>query len=111
MADNTTRWPGRSGAEYTYFIEELPWRPRAGQEGNYIFAKVEQGTWVPIYVGHGDLQARYDAALLEGCIKMKGATHYHVHLNSSVASRVAEERDVIEGNPACQWPKGCNGHD
>ena len=111
MADNTTLWMGASGTAYTYYIEELPWRPRRGQTGNYVFASVKNGIWRPVYIGQGDLQARYDAALREGCVTNKGATHYHVHLNANRLARTAEERDVIGGNPSCQWPIGCNGDD
>ena len=110
MAD-TTKWYGSSGTSYTYTVHDKSWRPAANQEGNYIFAKKIQGIWHAVYIGQGDLQKRYDAALREGCVTDKGATHYHEHLNNSQTSRKSEETDIIDGNPECKWPKGCNGHD
>ena len=62
----------------------MPWRPSSGQHGNYIFAKAVNSVWQPVYIGQGDLQARYNAALREGCVTSKGATHYHEHLNSNI---------------------------
>lgn len=104
-------WPGASGSSYTYHVHQLPWRPSAEQDGNYIFAKFVSGVWYAVYIGEGDLQSRYDAALREGCVKEKGATHYLSHLNSTKSARRKEEDDLITGNPECNWPTGCNGHD
>ena len=104
-------WRGNSGALYNYAVYELPWPPNAGQDGNYIFAKRISGIWYAVYIGQGDLRARYDAALREGCVTSKSATHYHFHLNSDASARRNEERDLIAGNPECKWPNGCNGHD
>ena len=110
MAETTT-WRGASGKTYTYYIDKLPWRPKADQDGNYIFAKKINGVWHAVYVGQGDLQDRYDAALKEGCVTRKNSTHYHRHLNNDTSARRAEEDDIIAGNPECKWPNGCNGHD
>ena len=41
----------------------------------------------------------------------KGATHYHEHMNYDKDARRGEESDIIAGNPECNWPVGCNGHD
>ena len=111
MPDQTVDWAGRSNNTYTYHVHELGWRPNAGQNGNYIFAKVVGSVWNAVYVGQGDLQDRYDAAIKEGCVTAKGATYYHVHLSSNRAARLAEEQDIISGNSECTWPIGCNGHD
>ena len=108
MADETFGWRGQSGKTYTYYIAELPWRPAPDQDGNYIFAKLINGIWHAVYIGQGDLQDRYDAALNESCVSRKGATHYHRHLNSSAESRRQEESDLIAGNPECKHPNGCN---
>ena len=107
----TINWRGASGQTYTYYIHELPWRPADKHDGNYIFAKQANGSWLAVYIGQGHVQSRYDAAMDEGCINDKGATHYHVHTKSDEATRKAEESDLIDGNPECKWPKGCNGHD
>ena len=108
---NKVNWRGSSNAEYEYTVYELPWPPKEGQDGNYIFAKKSGGNSYAVYVGQGDLRERYDAALHEGCVTKKSATHYHCHLNSNSVKRRNEERDIIAGNSECKWPKGCNGHD
>ena len=108
---STEDWKGDSGKTYRYHIQELPWRPDANQDGNYIFAKQISDIWHAVYIGQGDLRDRYDAAKKEGCVDEKGATHYHSHLNGNKASRTSEEKDLIAGNPECEWPTGCNGHD
>ena len=110
MAD-TFDWLGASGESYKYYIHELPWRPDDKHDGNYIFAKVVGREWNAVYIGQGHLQTRYDDAMNEGCVNDKNATHYHVHTQSSKATREAEESDLIAGNPECEWPTGCNGHD
>ena len=109
--NNTINWYGSSRAEYEYTVHELPCRPKEGQDGNYIFAKESGSFWKAVYVGQGDLQQRYDAALHEKCVTSKSATHYHFHLNSDSVKRRNEERDIIAGNSECKWPTGCNGHD
>ena len=54
---------------------------------------------------------RYDAAVREGCVTRKGATHFHWHLNGSEAARKIEERELIAEHPECQSRSGCNGQD
>ena len=103
-------WTGNSGAQYEYTVHELPWQPPA-YTGNYIFAKQVNGIWHAVYIGQGDLQDRYAAAMREGCVTEKGATHYHEHLNYDETARWGEERDLITGNPECKQPNGCNGRD
>ena len=109
-----TTWKGESGKRYIYRTFEMPHKPPEDTKGNYIFAEqLGNGTWFAIYVGQGDLRDRYNAALREGCVTEKGATHYHYHTNnqSSVVKRLREENDIIEGNPECESPLGCNGQD
>lgn len=110
MSD-THEWEGFTGNKYAYAVHKLSWRPRKDQDGNYIFAKFVSKQWHAVYIGQGDLQDRYDEALEEGCVTDKGATHYHVHLNSTKQARLDEERDLIDGNPECEAPIGCNGQD
>lgn len=105
----THKWRGASGKEYLYYVHELSWKPKKDQKGNYVFAKMVGMYWEPVYIGQGDLQDRYAAALDEGCVTTKAPTHYHLHMNSNEIALKDEERDLIDGNPACRWPNGCNG--
>lgn len=101
-------WTGETGTTYRYFVYEMPFNPSANQDGNYIFTKLVNNRWRPIYFGQGDLKDRYDAAIKERCVTQKGATHYHVHLNGNATDRRAEEKDLIAGYPNCRKPVGCN---
>ena len=105
----TVYWKGKSGSKYPYASAELPARPPSNKEGNYVFAWKGAQYWHAVYVGQGKLQDRYDAAIEEGCVTEKGATHYHWRPNDSKSSRTDEESDIIEGNPECKAPNGCNG--
>ncbi len=99
----TVNWPGLSGRQYTYYVypvgtdfESVP--------GNYIFAKVTNGSWTPVYIGEtSDLSLRFDNHHKMPCIKRNGATHIHVHRNDGgVTARQAEESDLIRNfRPIC----------
>lgn len=108
MAD-TCVWTGASGAAYTYYYHPLPVSFTPNQDGNYIYAKIVDGHWQPVYIGEGDLCTRcgdqHHQAL---CITKKGATYFHEHLNSQVTSRRAEESDLLANYPQAYTPSGCN---
>jgi hypothetical protein len=107
-ADKCT-WTGASKKDYIYLVFQLPADFREKQEGNYIFAKLTDEQWQPIYIGQGDLGKRitknhHKAA----CIGQKGATHIHVHLNSDETERLIEEADLLNNHPEAYEPDGCN---
>jgi len=111
MAEHPTCiWNGASGTAYTYYIWQLPTKFDPNQDGNYIFSKKNtEGRWVPIYIGEGDLTTRVGESHHQAtCIKNKGATHLHVHLNSSERTRVAEEVDLLARYTNAYKPGGCN---
>lgn len=94
---------------YTYYVHDLPASFNPNQPGNYIYTKLVNGYWVPIYIGQGDLGVRVsDSHHKAACIRSKGATHVHVHLNSSEQSRLAEERDLLGRFTQAYVPTGCN---
>jgi hypothetical protein len=106
----TVNWNGASGRAYVYLIYRLPHPFNTGQNGNYIYTKVVNNVWVPIYIGQGDLGDRVniDNHHRSYCLKEKGTTHVHAHLNENEANRTAEERDLLAGHPEAFEPKGCN---
>ncbi len=111
MADTPTcNWKGASGVTYTYHIHELPVSLPKDNYGNYIYSKrSEANKWVPIYIGEGDLGDRVsDNHHQSTCIKSKGATHVHVHLNDSEAVGKAEETDLLARYTNALKPSGCN---
>lgn len=111
MADQPQcKWTGRSGTDYMYVIHKLPVDFSANQDGNYIFSKKnDNGQWVPIYIGEGDLADRIsDTHHQADCIKQKGATHIHEHLNPKEKDRTAEEKDLLARYENAYKPHGCN---
>jgi len=106
----TCRWVGASGTNYAYFILKLPAKFKEGQDGNYIYSKKNtEGKWVPIYIGEGDLDDRVsDNHHQATCIKQKGTTHIHVHLNAKKEERKFEERDLLFRYAKAYKPNGCN---
>jgi len=111
MAEHPTcDWTGASGTGYTYYIYQLPASFNPNQDGNYIFSKKNtEGRWVPLYIGEGDLVSRVsDSHHQAACIKTKGATHAHVHLNGTEKSRKAEEADLLARYTNAYKPNGCN---
>jgi hypothetical protein len=107
---NTCIWTGVSGAQYTYFVHELPTAPfDPNQAGNYVFAKLANNFYSPIYIGEGDLHDRISADHHQAqCITEKGATHVHEHLNPLEANRKSEESDLLAAYPQTYVPTGCN---
>jgi len=49
-------WSGLSGKQYGYWVKPLPFKCDPDQLGNYIFSKVVNNVWIPIYIGQGDHQ-------------------------------------------------------
>ncbi len=107
----TCIWKGASNRQYEFYIFPLPYAFNANQNGNYIYCRRnEQGLWVPIYIGQGDLADRANRDLHErgACIRSRGATHFHCHLNDSEVRRRAEERDLLKRYTNALEPHGCN---
>lgn len=105
---DTCDWIGASGMRYTHWIYALPANLNAGQNGNYVFAKVVNNQWGPIYIGQGDLGDRLDNHHQAACIRSKGATHFHAHKNESEKARRAEEQDLLANYTMAYSPTGCN---
>ena len=105
----TCDWIGGSGTKYTYHIHELPISFKKN-DGNYIYSKLNANSnWVPIYIGEGDLSERIgDRHHQATCIRNKGATHVHEHLNSTKNARKIEEQDLLQNYTNAYQPNGCN---
>jgi hypothetical protein len=104
----TIEWYGASGKKYKYFIWDLPANFDENQNGNYIYCRLNNNMWVPIYIGQGDLKERADNHHQAECIKSKGATHIHVHLNEKEEDRLNEEKDLLSNYTNAYKPSGCN---
>ena len=106
----TCGWQGASGEKYTYYIRELPVSLRTGQDGNYVYAKKNRdGRWIPVYIGEGDLKERSGPGHHQAtCIREKGATHFHCHLNADAVARRVEEADLLRRFTNAYAPQGCN---
>lgn len=103
-------WQGGSRRQYTFWVYQLPANLNSGQAGNYIFTKIVNGVWVPVYIGEGELSERtgLDIHHQRACLIQKGATHVHAHKNDVEQDRKAEETDLLAGNPDAYRPTGCN---
>ena len=108
MATPELYWIGASGTKYGYWSKQLPYSCDAGQNGNYILTKIVNNVWVPIYIGQGDINDRVNDPIHYKCAIGKGATHVHVHTNSTEKYRLDEERDLLNGHPSAYAPTGCN---
>lgn len=98
-----SNWQGMSGKHYKYKVYEIlpEFKP---VPANYIFAKVVNGQWRPVYIGQtSDLAERFDQHHKAQCIDRQGATHIHVRANrDGELARLAEEKDLIDKHrPAC----------
>ena len=101
-------WTGASGKKYGYWSKNLPYYCDPGQNGNYIFAKIVNGEWTPIYIGQGDIGRGVNDETHYLCAITRGATHVHVHTNHAEKARLAEEKDLLTANPVVYAPSGCN---
>lgn len=101
-------WFGASGTKYVHWIFKLPISFEPNQLGNYIFAKVVNNTWIPVYVGQGDLSLRCKDEDHCRCAIARGATHLHAHRSPNESTRLTEERDILASHPVAYGPTGCN---
>jgi hypothetical protein len=104
----TCVWTGTSSTQYPYYIFAIPPNFNRNQNGNYIYAKVVNNAWSPIYIGQGDLRDRTQNHHQAECIARKGSTHVHAHLNEREAGRKREETDLLANYPQAYAPTGCN---
>jgi hypothetical protein len=108
MTEPELHWTGASGKKYGYWSNELPYSCKPNQNGNYIFAKLVNNVWEPVYIGQGDINDRVNDETHYNCAVAKGATHVHVHTRSTEKDRIAEEQDLLAGHPIAYAPVGCN---
>jgi hypothetical protein len=106
MADHI-EWPGISGRTYAYWI--LPGLTTSDIQsvpGNYIFVKLANGLWYPLYMGIADnLSARLSNHEVTPQASALGATHVLAHVNRDRQRREFEERDLI-----ARWNPPLNTH-
>lgn len=111
MASNTPqcKWKGASGREYTYFVYESPHSFDCKQDGNYIFARLENNAYQPVYIGQGDLGDRCNGNHHKQTdFTNLGVTHILAHLNGKEEDRRAEESDLLAAYTQAYVPTGCN---
>lgn len=108
MSVRNSLWRGVSGTRYIFWAYKLPATLSAGQNGNYIFARMFHGKWIPIFIGQGDVGRELDDHPRSDCIRSKGATHFHAHKNPDERSRLAELSDLLAAYPQAYEPNGCN---
>jgi predicted GIY-YIG superfamily endonuclease len=92
---DTCSWPGASGKTYSYHVYPFETKLKA-EAGNYIYAKLVNGKWAPLYIGEtDDLDNRMSTHEKRDCVRRNGVTHVHAHLTPGDRSiRLAEETDI-----------------
>ena len=108
MEEPELYWTGASGKRYGYWCEELPYSCDPSQEGNYIFVKVVDDEWIPVYIGQGKISDRVNEEAHSSCAIGKGATHVHVHTNPVEKDRIEEKQDLLARHTIAYSPTGCN---
>lgn len=100
-------WTGKSGSQYRFEIYEIGNSRFNAMPGNYIYAKMVKGFWVPCYIGQADnLKNRLGNLKKEDCSLRNGATHIHAHANfGGEEARRLEQKDLILLHRPC-----CNEH-
>lgn len=105
--ENMCEWEGASGKKYKFWWYKLPHSFKS-QDGNYIYTKIINNQYVPVYIGEGDLKDRSENHHKTSCIKQKGATYIHAHLKDKKKDRRIEEKDLLSAYPDAYEPTGCN---
>lgn len=91
-------WP-TDGATYRYWFLSNPSTASSIQAvaGNYMFVRLANGGWVPVYVGIGDdLSDRIPGHERWAEAVKLGATKVMAHTQSNLAKREAEEKALIK---------------
>src|SRR5260370_30353622 len=98
---------GTAGTKCSFYGYERHPRIIKGQMGGYIYAKIDQNTWLPIYIGQGDIGARCTQSHQIECIDSKGATHVHLKITADEHIRKSQEQDLLAAYPQAYAPTGC----
>jgi hypothetical protein len=102
-------WRGQSGQVDRYWTYPLPASFNASQDGNYIFTSLDASRrWVPIYFDQANVNDRANSHHQAACLRARGATHFHCHLNPAERDRLAEEADLLASFTQAYQPTGCN---
>jgi len=106
---NQCVWVGASGTRYVYIMYQLPKKFTENQYGNYIYCKMVEDVWIPVYIGHGNFEMMVGNNHHHArCIQEKGATHVHIRYNEREQDRFREEIDLLGHYPQAYAPTGCN---
>ena len=96
-------WHGQSGTAYEYQVRTSNQSPPPSG-GNYIFVRLENSTYYPLYIGETqNFAQRFQNHEKAACAQQNGTNqiHYHSH-NGNAQTRRAEEQDLINRwNPPC----------
>lgn len=105
MADaHEVVWAGRSGKRYSYWYHQIGTVTFKDEPGNYIYAKLTNQGWAPIYIGEtqtlSDRIARHEKR--ERALR-HGATHIHAHTTPGIRQARLDEETDLRGNynPPC----------
>ena len=101
-------WDGASGKRYKFWVHKIGYRPKADNEGVYIYARPAEHQHEAVYIGQGVLSDRFASHEEEGCVTSKGATEIHCCRVSSQDARRRLEKDLLALHTEAYVPEGCN---
>ncbi len=92
-------WSGSKDELYKYYVYKIPaCLEKEGSRGNYFFCKKINDDYSPLFIGEGEIG--YLTSLeyhpMGDDVKRMGATHVHVHINSSDVLRRREYIDLLK---------------
>jgi hypothetical protein len=95
--------PGRLGSYRYWQLANVSATTIQAVAGNYMFMRLTNAGWVPIYVGiANDLSERLPSHDMWPVAQRNGATAIFAHTQSSDLARISEESDLIAyWNPPC----------
>ncbi len=95
-AENSMTWAGLNGTVHRFWFVDLSLAGLGSQPGCYMFVRLTNQTWVPLYIGIADdLRARLTGHERWAEAKGQGATHLVVQGLDALDAREKAERDLI----------------
>jgi len=109
MNQHACSFHGASGADYNYYVFSPNFKPDDNRFYNYLFASLSpEGSWIPLFIGQGDLQQYLSDQAHVQEVALNGATHVLAHVSPHEQQRRMEALDMLASHPQAHAFSGCN---
>lgn len=109
MNQHACSFRGASGADYSYYVFSLNFKPNDNRFYNYLFASLSaEGNWIPLFIGQGDLKQYLSDRVRLRDVALTGATHVLAHVSPHEQQRRMEALDMLASHPQAHAFSGCN---